>query len=171
MTPTINTRRLALRALTKATPRQVEWLRDPLVTRYSQQRHKEPSLSAQLRYVDGFLGNSHLWGLYLVETGQHIGNISATHDPSNNVADVGILLGEVGQWGKGYAGEAWNAACGWLLDPYGGSIRKLEAGCARGNEAMMKIIKGSGFAYEGERPDHFLFDGLPMSAVLYGRLR
>lgn len=171
MTPTLSTSRLTLRPLVKATQRNLAWLRDPDVVRYSQQRHREHSLSSQLRYVQSFDGKSHLWAIILVETGDHIGNLSATHDEPNNVTDVGIMIGETKLWRQGYASEAWKAACGWLLDKDSGGVRKLEAGCARTNEGMLKIIRDSGFKQEGELLNHLLFDGNPVSAVLFGRMR
>jgi len=171
MTPTISTARLTLRPLTKATPRQVGWLNDAEVVRYSEQRHREHTLYSQTSYINLFLDKSHLWGIHLVETDEHIGNLSAMHDTPNNVSDIGIMIGETKHWGSGFGGEAWAAACGWLLDKDGGGIRKLEAGCMRPNAAMLKIIRGSGFTQEGERLNHFLLNGSPVSAVLFGRAR
>lgn len=167
----IYTSRLVLRPLTKASQRQITWLRDPEVVRYSEQRHMEHTLSSQLRYINSFGGKSHLWAIIEVESGEHIGNLSATHDEPNNVSDVGILIGETKFWGKGYGAEAWRNACNWLLDKDGGDVRKLEAGCMKSNEAMLKIIRGSAFVQEGERLNRFLLDGAPVSAVLFGRMR
>lgn len=171
MTPTISTNRLSLRPLTKATVRQVAWLNDPQVVRYSEQRHDSHGLRSQLRFVDNFSGSSHLWGIYLAANGDHIGNLTARHDAKNNVADVGILIGETKCWGLGMGAEAWKAACIWLLDPNCGKVRKLEAGCMRANEAMVKIIQKSGFTEEGERKSHFLLDGQPIGMLLFGRHR
>jgi RimJ/RimL family protein N-acetyltransferase len=170
-TPTISTRRLSLRPLTKSTPRQIGWLADPDVVRYSEQRHGMHNLKSQLRYVDSFAGKSHLWGIHVVATGDHIGNLSAVHDPYNDVSDVGILIGEKNCWKLGMGLEAWSGACDWLLDPLCGGIRKLEAGCMRDNVAMMKILAGSKFKFEGERLNHFLLDGRPVGMVLFGRHR
>lgn len=171
MTPTISTERLSLRPLLKPSRRNLAWLLDPEVVRFSEQRHQAHTLSTQLRWVESFSGRSHLWGIYVVADGEYIGNLSARHDEPNDVSDVGIMIGETKYWGKGYGREAWTRACAWLLDKDGGAIRKLEAGCARNNEAMMKIIRGSGFVEEGERKNHFLFDGNPISAALSGRMR
>lgn len=166
------TARLSLRPLTKASPRQVAWLRDPDVVKYSEQRHLEHTLSSQLRYVMSFAGKSRLWGIYYVEAGgEHIGTLSARHDDANNVTEIGILIGAQEFWGKGLGGEAWRSASAWLLDPGGGNSRKLEAGCMRSNVAMMKILKSNGFTEEGERKNHFLLEGSPVSAVLFGRMR
>jgi RimJ/RimL family protein N-acetyltransferase len=167
----IATRRLILRPLMKATPRQVAWLRDPDVVRYSEQRHKEPSLSTQLRYIGSFGGRSRIWGIHHIDTGLHIGNITATHDEPNNVSDIGILIGEKHLWGQGYGSEAWDGVCNWLLDRDGGSVRKLEAGCMKNNEGMLKIIRKAKFVQEGERLNHFLFEGSPITAVLFGRAK
>jgi ribosomal-protein-alanine N-acetyltransferase len=172
MTPSISTGRLSLRPLTRASKRQVEWLNDPDVVRYSEQRHRNHTLSSQLDYVRSFAGNSRIWSIHTVDDGEHIGNITATHDEPNNVSDVGILIGETRVWGKGYGFEAWKAVCNWLLDPNLGGVRKLESGCMRPNEAMLKIIRDTGFTEEGERKNHFLINGnQPVSAVLFGRMR
>lgn len=171
MTPTLSSTRLSLRSLVKPTSRNLAWLKDPDVVRFSQQQHQNHTLSTQLRYINSFSGRSHLWAIFLFETNEHIGNVSARHDDANDVSDVGIMIGETKHWGKGLGREAWGRACAWLLDKDGGHVRKLEAGCARTNAPMVKIIHGSGFKQEGELLNHFLFDGSPISALLYGRMR
>jgi [ribosomal protein S5]-alanine N-acetyltransferase len=171
MTPTISTARLVLRGMTKPSNRNLLWLRDKDVTRYSEQRHVEHTLSTQLRYVNSFTGKSRLWAIWLASTGEHIGNISAPHDEPNNVSDVAIMIGEKSMWGKGFGAEAWNAVCEHLLHRDGGNIRKLEAGCMKANEPMLKIIRRSKFTQEGERLNHFLLQGAPISAVLFGRTK
>ena len=39
------------------------------------------------------------------------------------------------------------------------------------NMAMLKIIQNNGFKQEGELLNHFLHDGNPVSAILFGRSR
>jgi RimJ/RimL family protein N-acetyltransferase len=165
----ISTARLSLRPLTKATPRQVAWLRDPEVTRFSERRHETPNLSAQLRYINSFGGQSRVWGIFDIGSGEHIGNLTAVHDEPNNVSDIGIMIGETKFWGKGLGKEAWQAATNWLISRDGGCIRKLEAGAMKTNTAMIRIIRSTGFVQEGERLNHFLCAGAPISALLFGR--
>lgn len=167
----ITTKHLTLRPLTRSSQRQVDWLHDPDVQRYSEQRHGNHTLSTQLRYVGMFIGRSKLWAIIDIESGEHIGNLSAMCDEPNNVTDVGVMIGNTKCWGKGYGREAWVAACDWLLDPHLGAMRKLEAGCMRDNLAMKKIIEASKFQYEGERVNHFLLEGAPVGMLLYGRSR
>jgi [ribosomal protein S5]-alanine N-acetyltransferase len=167
----IGTERLSLRPLAKASPKQVAWLRDPDVVKYSEQRHRNHTLSSQLRWVQSFAGRSVLWGIYRIDSGEQIGNLTAMVDEPNNVADVGIMIGDKASWRKGFGSEAWSAACTWLLHPDGGKVRKLEAGCMRENEGMLAILQKTRFVYEGERANHFLLNHNPVGAVLYGRFR
>jgi RimJ/RimL family protein N-acetyltransferase len=169
MTPTISTERLSLRALSKASVEQVRWLNDPEIVRYSEQRHKHHTQYSQLNYINSFKDGSHIWAIRRVDIGDHIGNLTATYDAPNGIADVGILIGEANTWGQGFGAEAWNAACRWLLTD--GGVRKLEAGCMRANAAMLKIIQKSGFKLEGERANHFLLGGSPVGAALFGRFK
>lgn len=175
MTPTLATDRLSLRHLTKWTTEQVRWLNDPEVMRYSEQRHRHHTQYSQIAYLNSFKDGSHVWAILRIDrridSKQHIGNITATYDAHNRVADIGILVGEAECWGQGYGGEAWRAVCDWLLDEDGGAVRKLEAGCMRANEAMMKIMAKSNFKHEGDRANHFLLGGNPVSAALFGRFK
>lgn len=170
-TPTLNTRNLVLRPLTKATQRQIDWLRDETVVQFSEQRHKTHTLSSQLNYIRSFDEGSHIWGIYLSENDRHIGNLSARTDVPNNVADVGILIGDTDCWGHGYGAEAWRAVCSWLLDKESGNLRKLEAGCTATNIPMRRLLDHSGFQFEGERKNHFLGTTGPCGLVYYGRFR
>lgn len=171
MTPTIPTSRLVLRPLAKATQRQVDWLRDPKVVEFSEQRHRVHSLSSQLRYIEGLPKGSHMWGIFHVADDRHIGNLTATADEPNNIADIGILIGDRDLWGKGFATEAWKAAADWLLDTNGGNLRKLEAGTMAPNLAMRRVLFHTGFQLESERKNHFLWNGQLTGALYYGKFR
>jgi ribosomal-protein-alanine N-acetyltransferase len=171
VTPTLSASRLTLRPLVAASQRQVDWLRDEEIVRYSEQRHLQHTLSTQANYIKSFVGKSHIWGVHLIDSGKHIGNVTARCDEPNDVADMGIMIGDAQCWGKGYGTEAWRAACDWMLERDGGDVRKLEAGCMKANTAMLAIFRKSKFAFECERPSHFLLGGNPVSAMLYGRVR
>src|ERR1700752_2403597 len=164
--PNISTTRLILRPLLKAPQRQVAWLRDPDVTKFSEQRHKEHTVSSQLRFITGHRGP--LWGIHLATSDVHIGNIGAEHDVPNSIADIGILIGEKAYWGHGYGLEAWKAVCDFMLDKNQGAVRKLEAGCMKSNEAMLRIIRKTRFVQEGERVSHFDCNGTFISMMLFG---
>lgn len=173
MTPTLATTLVTLSPLTVATKRQIRWLTTPEVVKYSEQRHYAHNLLAQNAYISSFSTDAvgHLWSIHAVKNNEHIGNLAATIDRPNEVAEVSILIGEPEYWGKGYGYEAWIEACRWLLRKEGGNVRKLEAGCMANNKAMLRILDKSGFQFEGERFNHFLFQGCPVGMKLYGRFR
>lgn len=169
MIPTLTTPNLVMRRLTKATERQVRWLNTPEVVKHSENRHVSHSLKTQEIYLTCFAGP--IWGIYDVVKDEHIGNISARVDKNNNIADVGILIGECDYWKKGLGKEAWETVCNWLIDREGGRFRKIEAGCMANNVAMLRILAHTNFVYEGERLNHFLFNGSPVGMKLFGRFR
>ena len=167
MTPTLSTERLILAQLTSAKPRHVAWLNDPEVVAFSEQRHKQHTVKTCQSYITSFQG--HFWAIKLVSIGLHIGNITAACDQNNNVAEIGILIGEKTHWKNGYGREAWQAVSDWLLDKGGGAVRKLEGGCMSTNVAMRRIFEQTRFEYEGERKAHFVNGVTTVGKVLYGR--
>lgn len=172
MTPTLTTPRLVLRPLTKSTQRQVGWLRDPEVVKYSEQRHREHTLTTCLRYIQSFEPYGCIWSIWTMARDEHIGNIAADVDHPNNIADLSIMIGNTELWGEGFGSEAWRGATEWLLDKNGGDLRKVEAGCMAVNTPMKTILERTGYQFEGERKNHFLFNGSqPCGALFYGKFR
>jgi RimJ/RimL family protein N-acetyltransferase len=149
----IVTRRLTLVPPSdESIPKMVEWLNDPDVTRYSEQRHQKHTVPFQRIYI-GMMTRPHKYA--------HV-------DPYNDVADVGIMIGEKSLWGKGYGAEAWQAFCDYLL---GNGIRKVECGCMNINFGMKHICRKTGMNYEGRRFAHFLVGEDTVDMLYFGRFR
>ena len=163
----IATKRLYLLPPTpKDIRKQIDWLNDPEVVQYSEQRYKKHDLRTQCEYVESMSPPNHLWAI------QHndwpIGSISARVDKHNSVADLGILIGDRSQWGKGLGLEAWKAVMEFLFSH---GIRKIEAGHMDKNKAMFAVCKNSGMKIEGGRYQHFDFGNYEYSTmVLWGKL-
>jgi RimJ/RimL family protein N-acetyltransferase len=85
------------------------------------------------------------------------------------VANVGILIGNKDQWGKGYGLETWNAVCNWLFEKQ--DVRKIEMGCHYENRAMRSLAECAGMVLEGVRHNHFIVDGVPQHLLLYAKMR
>lgn len=132
-------------------PTVVGWLNDRDIMRYSEQRHINHCKEFQLVH----LMTMHDPHKYMeIHCGPRlIGTISAKTDEYNDVANVGILIGDRNVWGKGYGTEAWQAFCDFLL---GNGIRKIEAGCMAINFGMINIFRKTGMHQEGTRAQHFL---------------
>jgi RimJ/RimL family protein N-acetyltransferase len=144
----------------------VGWLNDPEVVRYSEQRHRRHTLDSCRSYFESMRsGGYHFWAIERTDSGapRHIGNLSATMDRANAVADLAIMIGDRSAWGQGFGREAWVAACDWLLGP--GGMRKVGAGTMADNRAMLAVFKAAGMTIEAVRKGHFVLDGRPVDAV------
>lgn len=152
--------------------RYVSWLRDRHVVRYSEQRHRTHSLSSCRQYWKGMRDSGNpLWAIMLLADGvwRHVGNISATIDYANAVADVGILVGERSAQGRGVGKRAWALVCDHLLGT--GGMRKVTAGTMSVNEPMLRIMRSTCMIEEGTRKGQFLLDGKSVDLVMFAKFR
>lgn len=170
MTPEIETERLRLVPYRAGlvTQAHVDWLNDPEIVKYSEQRHKVHTLQTQHHYLNTIPSGSHIWLIKLDDNGAiyHIGTITAYVDIHNKVANMGILIGQKGLWGRGYGLEAWTAVVEWLFE---NDVRKVEAGCMKSNTGMWSIAGRTKMTCDGIVPGHFLLDGRPEPKVTFGK--
>jgi len=174
--PLIETPRLRITPFSEKylIPRYVDWLNDPMVVRYSEQRHMKHTLESCRQYWQSFSDSPHIfWAMTAIEPFlSHIGNMNAHIDTANSVADVGILIGERNVWRKGYGLEAWVAVCNYLLHDVG--IRKVTAGTIATNKGMMRIMEKAGMVADGRRIRQCMVDGSEVDIIhtaLFGNKR
>ncbi|MFH0737383.1 MAG: GNAT family protein [Candidatus Micrarchaeota archaeon] len=169
--PPITGKRIYLR---KVQPTDVDgpyfsWMQDPEVTRYLESRFSDNSKPAMKRFVQGALGDPDILFLAIVlkEGGRHIGNIKlGPINRHHKSADIGILIGDKGCWGKGYATEAISLLSAHAFKKLG--LHKLTAGCYSGNTGSEKAFLAAGFALEGKRKEQYLFEGRYVDGLLFG---
>lgn len=149
------------------TDRYVGWLNDPEVVRYSEQRYITHTLESCRTYWESFRGTPHhFWAIELLEGGNpeaHIGNINAYLDTRHGLADIGILIGDRGLWGKGYGTEAWLAVCDWLFKQAG--VRKITAGTLACNRGMRTLMSRAGMIDDGQHSRHYIFEGEEVDVI------
>lgn len=146
-----------------------QWLNDPEIVKYSEQRHRQHTTESQRDYWRSTATVEPNCVYTIHGTGAPIGSISAVIDQNNNVANVGIMIGDKSAWGQGYGFEAWECFCNYLIVEK--SIRKIEAGCMNINGPMNRICIKYGMKHEATIPQHFLASkGLPVSMNLYGKI-
>lgn len=155
----------------------VRWLNNPEVVKFSEQRHKTHTIESQQDYWKSsatvepnfvkIICLRHEAGGELAAIEIPIGSISATIDRHNNLAEVGILIGAIPQWGRGYGFEAWQCVCNYLFATQ--NVRKIEAGCMAKNHGMIHIFKKYAMECEGEKIDHFQFEGKRCGLLMYGK--
>lgn len=171
-TQTLESSRLILvpHSIGAVTQRQVDWLNDPDVVQFSEQRHRKHTIDTQLRYVASFPPSAYLWLITMKPEASlsDIGTLTADIDRHNKIANMGILIGEKSVWKQGYGLEAWTAAMDWLFEA---GIRKVEAGCNEHNHAMCNLCFKAGMRAEGYLAQHFLTETGPAGMFLFGRVR
>ncbi|MGD1151770.1 MAG: GNAT family N-acetyltransferase [Syntrophales bacterium] len=165
--PLLETHRLKLITFSEAylSHRYVGWLNDPLVVRYSEQRHRSHTLESCRQYLKSFVDTPHyFWAIDAIDPHiGHIGNMNAYIDKMNSVADVGILIGDRTAWRKGYGREAWMAVCNYLLHDIG--IRKVTAGTLAVNKGMIRIMEQTGMIADGRRIRQCMVDGSEVDLI------
>lgn len=144
----------------------IGWLNNPIVVRYSEQRHYHHTIETQRKYLSMYDGENFFLGLY--HEGNLLGTASIFTDPPNQVANVGIMIGNHKMWGQGLGNEAWQMVCDRCLD---NGYRKVEAGCMACNVSMMCICSHYGMMEEGRQEDHFLINGQSTDLVHWGKFK
>lgn len=167
----IVTRHLVLRPHNldrRALRKEVRWLNDPEVTKFSEQRHKKHTINSQIAYVTSFVRSldNLLYQIWCGDT--YIGNVNAYVDLLNRVANIGIMVGEKELWGRGYGLDAWQGFSDFLFSR---GIRKIEAGCMATNEGMIRLARASGMSLEGRVSRRFVTDDGEIDLLLFGRFR
>lgn len=84
-------------------------------------------------------------------------------------AALGIVIGERGEWGRGYAQRALRLASDYIFDVLG--LRKITAGYVGTNRAMERAFVKCGFAREAVFKDHLYFDGGYVDHVFVSKFR
>lgn len=153
------------------TPAYVNGLNDPEVVQYTGARHVRWDRQSVEEYVkrSNIEGESQLLGIFLRGSNQHIGNIRLSNFSVPHLrCELGIMIFDNSQWGKGYGTDALNAAADYIF----GTL-KLHRVCAdyySVNTASARIFAKAGFQIEGIFKDHFLLDGQYVDSVRIGRI-
>lgn len=142
----------------------VDWLNDPELMRFSEQRHRRHTLESNAAYAAGFDHQTRfLWAIVDRRDGVHLGNINAYFDRPNGVADIGLLVGHVSKQGQGLGGEAWIAAMHALFVIEG--ARKVTGGCAASNVPMRRIMERAYMRDDGVRFRQLVIDGVGVDVI------
>jgi len=168
---TLTGERILLRTLDEADaqgPYRV-WMNDAAVTRFLESRFRSFS-ETDLRK---FIGDANarpdtvFLGIFLREHGQHIGNIKLEIARAHLRGEVGVLVGDKEQWGKGYASEAISQLAQHAFGDL--KLHKLTAGCYSANVGSMRAFENAGFVIEGVRARHYALEGEWLDLVLMAR--
>ncbi len=170
----LTTPRLMIRPLRRedVTSRYVEALNDPEVVGMTEARHVAWDPDRVLEYVEQMNcdGVSQLWGVFLKDSGQHIGNIRLFNfHPTHRRAELSIMIFDRACWSRGYATEAMRAVTDFAFERLG--LHRICADYYATNRASARLFAKAGFAVEGVFRDHFHVDGGFVDSVRVGKLR
>jgi len=88
------------------------------------------------------------------EEGNLIGNTCLELDEKNKVANLGIVIGEKKQWGKGYAGEVLELLKNYVFKKL--KYNRFELDYRMDNKRAERVYLKSGFRKEGvKKKNHF----------------
>lgn len=170
--PVLSGQSVELRPFTEdnLTDEYVQWLNDPNVMQYSEQRHKYHTIESCKAYYHSMRINKHLfWAIVEKMHNKHIGNLSAYIDHPNRVADLAILIGNSTFQGQGLGRTSWQLASEYLLNSV--KMRKITAGTMASNQRMLNIMWSTGMIQEGCRPRQFIMNGEEIDLILASKFR
>ena len=150
----------------------LEWMCDPLVTQYLESRDQTHTLDTLLTFVRNMNASprDHLFGIFLAQGGEHIGNIKIgnVREPHRS-ADLGLIIGRRSAWGKGYGSEAIALATRWAFEQLG--LNKLWAGMYAENLGSYHAFIKAGYREVGRFRRHILFNGRYIDSILVEKCR
>jgi [ribosomal protein S5]-alanine N-acetyltransferase len=144
------------------TEKYVGWFNDPVVVKYSEQRHLSHTLASCQNYYDQQLESDNLFlALEARNTTsdhyRHIGNLGISIDEKNQYADISILIGEKDFWGKGIGLLAIERISNYLFKKE--QINLISCGTASLNQGMIRLMEKLGMNPSVTFPNRFLING------------
>ena len=146
----------------------IDWLNDPEVVRYSNQRFHKHTFESCEQYRRTFdIPGKYFFSVSIIDTKQKIGTVTAYTNTDHGTADLGILIGEKSVWGRGYGIDAWETLARWVAVEHG--VRKITGGALARNKAMIKIFQKSNFHLETVQRNQEIYYGMSEDILLYAK--
>ena len=143
----LTTERLLMRPFKAAdiTESYLSWLKDPVVTRFSNQRFRQHTMKSCTAYQRSFNESDNSFLLLIHrEDAIPIGTLTIYRAHQHGTADIGLMLGNKAYWRKGLGLEAWTSALEAVLKEKG--LRKVTDNA----EIIIEFEKVSLFAIDPE---------------------
>lgn len=134
------------------------WLNDSKVNVYLESRGNYTMDMLKAYIENQYKAEVYFWGIHLKDSNKHIGNIKI--DPINketNSGEYGILMGDVSNWGKGYAKEASIRIIDYCFNEL--ELSKVTLGVVADNIAAVKLYEKIGFVTDEVKVDVGIYNG------------
>ncbi len=146
------------------------WLGDPEVVRFLEVRFARYDLEGLREYVENCnrSKNTRLFGIFLSETGEHIGNIKlGAINQHHQRGEIGLMIGGKQYWGRGFGTESIIAVTDYAFDTLG--LQKVCSGCYGNNLGSLRAFLKAGYREEGRRPTHWMCENRWVDHVMLAR--
>lgn len=155
-------------------PKYFSWLGDYEVMKHIYRfDYLMPKKFEEVRsYVENVWKNKYCVFLAMIskENDEFVGSVKINYGTDEGfmtqVADIGIMIGEKDEWGKGFATDAIRATAHYCFKNL--SMRKVTAGVMENNKGMIKVFTKLGFKIEANLRKKLLFEGEYFDHVLFG---
>jgi RimJ/RimL family protein N-acetyltransferase len=143
-------------ALSDVTERYLSWMNDPEVNQYLESRFYPQTLESIREFVQSKIGSDrdHLFAICKQDDDRHVGNIKVGPiDFHHRCAELGLLVGDKSEWGKGVASEAIRLVTQFSFEEL--KLNKLRAGAYAPNQGSIAAFLRCGFTQEGRFKNYF----------------
>ena len=141
--------RVRLRSITEADlPDYVQWLNDPEVTEFTAMESGSITLEGEREWFEHISDpDSRIRNWAIEVDGRHIGNCALHLDASGQTAGFGIVIGDKGQWGKGYGTAALREVLRIGFEEM--ALHRIHLDAFAGNARGIRCYEKCGFRHEG----------------------
>lgn len=154
------------------TEEYLNWLRDIEVIRFLESRWKIFTLEDLKQYVRS-INNSpydYMFGIFLLDTGKHIGNIKIGNiNFIHRFGDIGLLIGDKNYWSKGYGTEAIKLATRYAFEDL--NLRCIIAGIYSNNIGSYRAFLKAGYEQVGVYRKKRFFNGSYVDEIIMQKLK
>ncbi|OGP16189.1 MAG: hypothetical protein A2V21_311585 [Deltaproteobacteria bacterium GWC2_55_46] len=148
------------------------WLNDMAVTRFQNKGIFPNTREKQREYYNFVMGskNDVVFAIVEKEGDRHIGSVGLHKiDWVHRSAELGIVIGERGSWGKGYGKAAWGLITGYGFNVL--NLHRIYAIVMEGNLGSVRCAEENGFRKEGEIRDFFYKNGAYHRVLYFNAIR
>lgn len=149
--------KVILRAISTedATAEYVSWLNDQEVNQYTETRFQTHTLETLRQYITDRNAdpNTYFFAITQKDTGKMIGSIKlGPVDLNHSRGEIGLMIGDKGSWGKGFASEAIKLISNFGFENL--ELHKIVAGAHVENQGSIKAFLKNGFEQEAILAKH-----------------
>lgn len=140
------------------TKKYLNWINDPDINKYTEQRFKRKKLHDIKKFVieKNISKTEYLYGIFLKSGNVHIGNIKlGPINQNHKTAFISYFIGEKELQNKGYGKRAIELVCNIAKKK---KIKKIKAGCFSINLPSIQVLKKNGFKLEARLKKELVFN-------------